>query len=120
RDLRDALARAVVVRQDEAVAGDEGRRAVRREAEGAETDAVEPRLVRREVVRLAEVIERRLIHGEHPAVVEAAGGDGVVVRDVAGGRGGGGGGRSRGDGRRRGLRRGGRRPRRAAGGDGQR
>src|SRR5262249_59206445 len=60
----DALARAVMVREHEAVARNEGRRTAGDPRRG-EAYAIEPRLVGMEVVALGPVCERRSVERPH-------------------------------------------------------
>src|SRR3989475_709251 len=80
-------ARAVVVRQDEPVRGDERGRAVGREAERAEPGSRQPGRVRPEAVGLLEVVEWRGVEGPHLPRVEAPGAERGGVEDDRGGRG---------------------------------
>src|SRR2546427_6922945 len=84
-------ARAVVVRQDEPVRGDERGRAVGREAERAEPGARQPGRVGPEGVGLLEVVERRVVEGPHLPGIEAPGAHRGGVEDDGAGRGRGGG-----------------------------
>ena len=86
RDLRDEIAHAVVVGQDESVGRHQGGRAAG-DPERAEAGPRVPVVAGREAVGLLQVRGGRGVEGPHLAVVERAGAHGVEA-----GRGGGGGG----------------------------
>ena len=68
----------MVIRHHQSVRRDERGRAIR-QPQGTESSAHEPSGVRCKIVRLGEILERRILERPHLAVVEASRSDGVQV-----------------------------------------